>query len=238
MARDMSSRTVTLFKYVGAGLSIVAFVSLAAWASERPGAPRSPGGKEASADSVPQPSEQDAVEMELSTIPDGDQFELTQESHPEMFQAIHAQLGGVFPGHQPPASPLESRHLIRTRGGLLAVFELGDGIVRLQGTAVDFDNPDLDRAAMRPAFTAEVTEFGIEVTSMDVDALIRFTGADSAGVTREAGGELPTTEATVGPCENHAGTTCCFVTTEQEACICCFRLAPPIQPPMCQCNPF
>ena len=169
-------------------------------------------------------------------MPEGE-VSITPETYPAVFALMQAQLSGAV-GQQtdtPLSNRVKSAQMVNTSHGILTVYELGDGVVRLLATAVS-DN-GIEPGEVNPAFAAIVTEDGIELTSVNEHGLAQFVGPAAEGPAGVARSPQAPLAPSIGPCENRGGTTCCFVVTDDSACVCCFSLVPG-STPVCNCMPI
>lgn len=220
--------------------AVVATVGVAAWAAGRHAAAGPPADRATSTDSEP---EQKRLNEEVAVLPEGE-VRITADAYPAVYALMQRQLSAQFgEGAAPePSNRIKSAQMVQTTRGILTIYELGDGAVRLLATAFSGDEADAASPVVGLAFAAAITKDGIEVTSVDEYALAEFVGeptslAGTDGVGRAAASNDARLETVVGPCKNSENTTCCLVTTDTQACICCFSLDPG-STPVCKCGSF
>jgi len=234
MRRNFTSNSILI------GVSaVVATVGVAAWAAGRHAAAGPRADRATSTDSEP---DQKRLDEEVAVLPEGE-VRITDDAYPAVYALMQGQLSAQF-GEGPvpgPSNRIKSAQMVQTTQGILTVYELGDGAVRLLATAFSGDEADAASPVVGPAFAATITKDGIEVTSVDEYALAEFVGEPTAlagtdGDGRAAANNNARLQTVIGPCENRGGTMCCFVLTDTQACVCCFSLAPG-STPVCNCAP-
>ena len=246
---------------VGASLLVVALVGYVAFGAGRSNAPPSKENPRSSTAEKVEGS-RDPLAEELATLPEGATVQLTEQQAPEIFQAFRERIAAAGK-EQPGQSPSEvarrgggvSMGSVETIGGTLAIFDRGDGVVRLLAVAVNHENPDLNKGDQGLAFSAVITANGVEVSSVDTDRLARFVGVgkEQSGTLGDDGrvvnvdrelvsvGDSPNATVQGGATDGGADQTasvalqcgsftsagvCCTVATETKVCFCCASVSP------------
>ena len=133
-----------------------------------------------------EPSQDPLLDPEIDRMPNGVELQVTDEEYPSVYRLV---MGGFAAAAKDPAGQHSSKdtesespslRVVWTPGGVLSIVERADGVMYMVVFAADIEHPESNSADRGFALSANITDDGAEILSVDRDLLARFAGAGQA----------------------------------------------------------